>query len=300
MAFSQLSARLQDALRRLRGKGKVTEADLEETLRALRLALLEADVNYQVVKDFLARVRERALGQEVLRSLTPAQQVIKVVYEQMAELLGGEESGFLVSAPPPAAVALVGVQGSGKTSTAAKLAHLLKQKGKRPLLVAADVYRPAAAEQLEVLGRRLGVPVFKGREGSDPVEICCQAMAEARQRGYDSVLLDTAGRLHVDAEMMGELKRIKEAVRPAEILLVADAMTGQDAVRMASTFQEQLGLTGVILTKLDGDARGGAALSIRAVTGCPVKFGTWGEGPQALEPFYPRRMASRILGLGDV
>nr|WP_253263934.1 signal recognition particle protein [Geobacillus sp. BMUD] len=288
-------------MNRIRGKGKVTEADVKEMMREVRLALLEADVNFKVVKDFINRVSERAVGQEVMKSLTPGQQVIKVVKEELTALMGGEQSPIAVAKKPPTVVMMVGLQGAGKTTTTGKLANLLRKRhNRKPLLVAADVYRPAAIKQLETLGKQLDVPVFSLGERANPVEIAKQALERAKEEHYDYVLIDTAGRLHVDEALMDELKQMKEAVKPDEIFLVVDAMTGQDAVNVAQSFHEQLGITGVILTKLDGDTRGGAALSIRAVTGAPIKFAGMGEKLDALEPFHPERMASRILGMGDV
>ncbi|AMX84065.1 signal recognition particle [Geobacillus subterraneus] len=301
MAFEGLSERLQHVMNRIRGKGKVTEADVKEMMREVRLALLEADVNFKVVKDFIKRVSERAVGQEVMKSLTPGQQVIKVVKEELTALMGGEQSKIAVAKKPPTVVMMVGLQGAGKTTTTGKLANLLRKRhNRKPLLVAADVYRPAAIKQLETLGKQLNVPVFSLGEHANPVEIAKQALERAKEEHYDYVLIDTAGRLHVDEALMDELKQMKEAVKPDEIFLVVDAMTGQDAVNVAQSFHEQLGITGVILTKLDGDTRGGAALSIRAVTGAPIKFAGLGEKLDALEPFHPERMASRILGMGDV
>ncbi|PJW15890.1 signal recognition particle protein [Geobacillus sp. Manikaran-105] len=301
MAFEGLSERLQQVMNRIRGKGKVTEADVKEMMREVRLALLEADVNFKVVKDFIKRVGERAVGQEVMKSLTPGQQVIKVVKEELTALMGGEQSKIAVAKKPPTVVMMVGLQGAGKTTTTGKLANLLRKRhNRKPLLVAADVYRPAAIKQLETLGKQLNVPVFSLGEDANPVEIAKQALERAKEEHYDYVLIDTAGRLHIDEALMDELKQMKEAVKPDEIFLVVDAMTGQDAVNVAQSFHEQLGITGVILTKLDGDTRGGAALSIRAVTGAPIKFAGMGEKLDALEPFHPERMASRILGMGDV
>jgi len=301
MAFEGLSERLQHVMNRIRGKGKVTEADVKEMMREVRLALLEADVNFKVVKDFIKRVSERAVGQEVMKSLTPGQQVIKVVKEELTALMGGEQSQIAVAKKPPTVVMMVGLQGAGKTTTTGKLANLLRKRhNRKPLLVAADIYRPAAIKQLETLGKQLNVPVFSLGEHANPVEIAKQALERAKEEHDDYVLIDTAGRLHVDEALMDELKQMKEAVKPDEIFLVVDAMTGQDAVNVAQSFHEQLGITGVILTKLDGDTRGGAALSIRAVTGAPIKFAGMGEKLDALEPFHPERMASRILGMGDV
>ncbi|MDI9567863.1 MAG: signal recognition particle protein [bacterium] len=295
-----LAAKIQATMRKLRGKGKLSEADVKEALREVRLALLEADVNYKVVKDFTARVRERAVGQEVMQSLTPGQQVIKIVHEELTSLMGGAASKLEPAARPPTVVMLVGLQGSGKTTTCAKLARYLRREGRRPLLVAADVYRPAAIKQLQVLGEELDIPVFSMGDKKDPVDIARGAREHALSHGNDYVLVDTAGRLHVDEELMTELVRIKESLEPQHTLLVVDAMTGQDAVTVAEAFHSKLELDGIVLTKLDGDTRGGAALSVRAVTGCPIKFIGVGEKLDALEPFHPERLASRILGMGDV
>jgi len=293
-----LAEKLQETFKRLKSKGKLTEQDVTAALREVRVALLEADVNFKVVKDFIARIRERAVGQEILANLNPAHQVIKIVRDELALLMGGENARLNVSSKPPTVIMLVGLQGSGKTTTAAKLGLLLKKQGRRPLLVAADVYRPAAVKQLQVLGEQIRVPVFSGE--TDPVAISVAAAEEAARKGYDSVIIDTAGRLHINEELMQELEGIKAAVKPHEILLVADSMTGQDAVTVAEGFHARLGLDGAVLTKLDGDTRGGAALSIRAVTGCPIKFAGVGEKLDMLEPFHPDRMADRILGMGDV
>lgn len=297
--FASMAEKLQNTLRRLRGKGKLNEKDVDEAMREIRLALLEADVNFKVVKDFVASIRERAVGKEVMQSLTPGQQVVKVVHEELARLMGGEESRLAGTTRPPAVLMLVGLQGSGKTTTAVKLAVHLRKQGRRPLLAAADIYRPGAIRQLEVLSESTDVP-FYSNEKAKPVEICRQAVELAGREGHEYVILDTAGRLHLDEEMMVELQEIRDQVNPAEVLLVLDAMTGQDAVTAASAFQRAVNLSGVILTKLDGDTRGGAALSVRAVTGCPIKFAGVGEKTDALEQFYPERMASRILGMGDV
>ncbi|HEY75239.1 MAG TPA: signal recognition particle protein [Thermoflexia bacterium] len=297
--FENLTNRLQDVFRRLRKRGVLREADVDEVLREIRLALLEADVHYKVVKDFIARVRERAVGAEVSRALSPAQQVIKIVYEELVTTLG-EPGRLELKGPPPYVLMVVGLQGSGKTTTVAKLARHLKENGRLPLMVAADTYRPAAVTQLEVLGRQLELPVYSEGVEAPPPEICERGVQEARRRGYDVVVLDTAGRLQVDEEMMAELEAIARRVRPVETLLVADAMTGQEAVHVAEGFHQRLGLTGLILTKVDGDARGGAAISMRAVTGVPIKFLGTGEKADALEVFHPDRMASRILGMGDV
>ncbi|WP_419392482.1 signal recognition particle protein [Cytobacillus praedii] len=301
MAFEGLADRLQNTIQKIRGKGKINESDVKEMMREVRLALLEADVNFKVVKEFVKKVSERAVGQEVLKSLTPGQQVIKVVKEELTELMGGEQSKIAVSNRPPTVIMMVGLQGAGKTTTTGKLANLLRKKYNRnPMLVAADIYRPAAIKQLETLGKQLSMPVFSLGDQVSPVEIAKQAIAKAKEDHNDYVLIDTAGRLHVDETLMDELKQIKELSKPDEIFLVVDAMTGQDAVNVAKSFNEQLGLTGVVLTKLDGDTRGGAALSIRAVTETPIKFVGLGEKLDALEAFHPERMASRILGMGDV
>lgn len=301
MAFEGLADRLQSTMQKIRGKGKVNEADVKEMMREVRLALLEADVNFKVVKEFVKRVSERAVGQEVLKSLTPGQQVIKVVKEELTELMGGEQSKIAVASKPPTVIMMVGLQGAGKTTTTGKLANLLRKKyNRKPLLVAADIYRPAAIKQLQTLGKQLDMPVFSLGDQVSPVEIAKEAIAKAKEEHHDYVLIDTAGRLHVDEKLMDELKDIKELTKPDEIFLVVDAMTGQDAVNVAQSFNEQLGLTGVVLTKLDGDTRGGAALSIRSVTHTPIKFVGMGEKMDALEVFHPERMASRILGMGDV
>ena len=301
MAFEGLADRLQNTIQKIRGKGKVTEADVKEMMREVRLALLEADVNFKVVNDFVKKVSERAVGQEVLKSLTPGQQIIKIVNEELTELMGGEQSKIAASNRPPTVIMMVGLQGAGKTTTTGKLANLLRKKyNRKPLLAAADIYRPAAIKQLQTLGKQLDMPVFSLGDQVSPVEIAKQAIAKAKEDHNDYVLIDTAGRLHVDEALMGELKDIKELTKPDEIFLVVDAMTGQDAVNVAQSFNEQLGLTGVVLTKLDGDTRGGAALSIRAVTQTPIKFVGLGEKMDAIEPFHPERMASRILGMGDV
>jgi signal recognition particle subunit SRP54 len=297
--FENLSDRLQAIFGRLRKRGVLREADVDEVLREIRLALLEADVHYKVVRDFIARVRERAVGAEVSQALSPAQQVIKIVYEELVATLG-EPGRLELKGPAPYVIMAVGLQGSGKTTTVAKLARHLKERGHLPLMVAADTYRPAAVTQVEVLGRQLGLPVYSEGVEPDPPSICARGVQEARRRGYDVVILDTAGRLQIDEEMMRELEAIARQVRPVEILLVADAMTGQEAVNIASGFHQRLGLTGLILTKIDGDARGGAAISMRAVTGVPIKFLGTGEKADALEPFHPERLASRILGMGDV
>ncbi|MBC5635935.1 signal recognition particle protein [Ornithinibacillus sp. BX22] len=301
MAFEGLAERLQSTIKKITGKGKVSEQDVKEMTREIRLALLEADVNFKVVKDLIKRIKERAVGQEVMESLTPGQQVIKVVKEELTELMGGEQSKIAVSDRPPTVIMMVGLQGAGKTTTTGKLANLLRKKHNRsPLLVACDVYRPAAIKQLETLGGQLDMPVFSMGTEAKPVDIAKKAIEKAKEEHRDYVLIDTAGRLHVDTELMGELDEIKAAVKPDEIFLVVDAMTGQDAVNVAESFNDQLDVTGVVLTKLDGDTRGGAALSIRAVTGKAIKFAGMGEKLDQLEPFHPERMASRILGMGDV
>ena len=300
MAFEGLTEKLSSAFKKLRNKGRLTEADVKEAMREIRLALLEADVSYKVVKDFIKRVTEKAVGSEVLESLTPAQAIVKIVNQELIDLMGGDSTKITIASQPPTVVMMVGLQGAGKTTNAAKLAGLMrKQNGKRPLLAACDIYRPAAIQQLEVVGKQLDLPVFQmGQE--NPVTIAQAAIEHARKHGNDMVFLDTAGRLHVDEELMDELKAIKAAVNPSEILLVVDAMIGQDAVNAAKAFDEALDITGVMLTKLDGDARGGAALSIKAVTGKPIKFVGVGEKLDQVEVFHPDRMASRILGMGDV
>ena len=300
VAFEGLSSRLQSVFSKLRSRGKLTEDDVNEALREVRLALLEADVNFKVVKDFVARVKEQAIGQEVMKSFTPGMVVVDIVNKQLTELMGGTQSKLAKANRPPTIVMMVGLQGAGKTTTTGKLAKLLLKQNHRPLLVAADIYRPAAIKQLQVLGEQLGVPVFSLGSDVSPVEIAHRAIEQAKEQNHDYVLIDTAGRLHIDEALMDELKNIKETVQPHEILLVVDAMTGQDAVNVADSFNQQLGLTGVVLTKLDGDTRGGAALSVKAVTGTPIKFAAMGEKLDALEPFHPDRMASRILGMGDV
>ena len=299
MAFESLSDKLSEAFKRLRSKGKLKESDVKEAMREVRLALLEADVNYKVAKDFIAAVTEKAIGDEVLESLTPAQQVIKIVNDEMTALMGSVNARINMSSKIPTIIMMCGLQGAGKTTHSGKLALYFKNQGKRPLLVACDVYRPAAIKQLQVVGEKIGVPVFEMGAGN-PVEIAQKAVSHAKDHGNDIVILDTAGRLHIDEELMNELKTIKAEVKPHEILLVIDAMTGQDAVNAAQAFDEALGIDGTILTKLDGDTRGGAALSVRAVTGKPIKFAGTGEKLEDLEVFYPDRMASRILGMGDV
>lgn len=298
--FEGLSGKLQDTIKRFRGKGRVTEKDVKEMMREIKLALLEADVNYKVVRSFINSVSERAAGQEVLESLTPGQQVIKIVHEELIELLGKVPSKVTFASRPPTVYMMVGLQGSGKTTTSGKLANLLRKQGKNPLLVACDVYRPAAIKQLQVVGNQLDIPVFAIEGINDPVDIARKAIDHAGSKLYDLVIIDTAGRLHIDEELMEELENIKNAVHPHEILLVIDSMTGQDAVNVAENFNSKLGVDGIVLTKLDGDTRGGAALSVKAVTGKPVKFAATGEKLNDIEPFYPDRMASRILGMGDV
>lgn len=300
MAFEGLAEKLQDAIKKIRGSKTITEETLKEPLREVRMALLEADVNFKVVKEFVAKVKTRALGQEVAEQLTPGQQVIKIVHEEMIELLGGTQSKLAFSSKPPTIIMLVGLQGAGKTTTAGKLANSLRKQGKKPLLVAGDVYRPAAITQLEVLGAQLQIPVFSMEKTVSPVVIAQKALDRAQALLCDTVIVDTAGRLHIDEKLMEELQNIKGVVKPQEILLVVDAMTGQDAVSVADAFNKALGISGLVVTKLDGDARGGAVLSVKEVTGCPVKFVGMGEKLDALEPFYPDRMASRILGMGDV
>ena len=299
MAFEGLTEKLNSAFKRLRGKGRLTEADVKEAMREIRMALLEADVSYKVVKLFVAQVTERAIGADVLEALSPAQMIVKIVNEELTALMGGQDAKLTISSKPPTVIMMVGLQGAGKTTNSAKLAGLMKKQGKRPLLAACDVYRPAAIHQLEVVGEQLDIPVFQMGQ-IDPVDIAKAAVEHAKKHGNDLVFLDTAGRLHVDEALMEELKNIKAAVEPTEILLVVDAMIGQDAVNAATAFDEALDLTGVMLTKLDGDARGGAALSIRAVTGKPIKFAGTGEKLDQVEVFHPDRMASRILGMGDV
>lgn len=299
MAFEGLSDRLESAFQRLKSKGSLTENDVKEAMREVRLALLEADVNYKVAKDFTAKVTERAIGAQVMESLTPAQMVIKIVNEELTDLMGGTQTRLAYASHPPTVVMMCGLQGSGKTTHCAKIARKLKNENHRPLLVACDIYRPAAIKQLQVVGEQVGVPVFEMGQ-TDPVIIAKEAIKLAKDKGYDYVFIDTAGRLHIDTELMNELKNIKNEVHPHEILLVVDAMLGQDAVTVASTFNDELGLDGLVLTKMDGDTRGGAALSARAVTGKPIKFVGLGEKLDELDYFYPDRMASRILGMGDV
>jgi signal recognition particle subunit SRP54 len=302
--FDALSDKFEKVLKKLRGQGVLTEQNITEALKDVRFALLEADVNFKIVKEFIERVRQKAIGQEVLQSLTPGHQVVKIVWDELSDMMGRERSGLALNAHPPTVVMMVGLQGAGKTTTCGKLARLFKQQGKRVLLVAADPRRPAAGEQLSALGRDLGIDVYRADQTqasqSDVVRICRAGVEQGREQGFDLVVLDTGGRLHIDDELMGELVAVKAAVVPQEVLLVADAMTGQDAVTMAGQFDQKIGVTGIILTKVEGDARGGAVLSIRAVTGKPIKFLGVGEKLDALEPFHPDRMASRILGMGDV
>ena len=300
MAFEGLSSRLQEITRKLKGKARITESDLKEILREVKLALLEADVNYKIVKEFINDIQEKALGQDVLKSLTPGQQVIKIVKDELTTLLGGTESKINFVPNPPTIIMLVGLQGSGKTTTAGKLSNLLRKQGKKPLLVACDVYRPAAIKQLQVVGSQLNIPVFSNETSKDVVHIAKQALNVAMSKMNDVIILDTAGRLHIDEELMNELKNIKSNIKPHEILLVVDSMTGQDAVNVAEHFNEALGIDGVVLTKLDGDTRGGAALSVKKITGRPIKFAATGEKLSDIEVFHPERMTSRILGMGDV
>ncbi|RKD34408.1 signal recognition particle protein [Thermohalobacter berrensis] len=300
MIFESLAEKLQKSLNKLKGKGKLSEKDVKQVMREVKLALLEADVNFKVVKKFVNSVKERAVGHEVMESLTPGQQVIKIVNDELTKLMGEEQKKIEFAPQPPTIIMMCGLQGAGKTTTSGKLGILLKKKGKSPLLVACDIYRPAAIKQLEVVGEKADIPVFSMGDKQNPVNIAKASIEHAKKNGYDVVILDTAGRLHIDEELMDELENIKSEVNPKEILLVVDAMTGQDAVTVAESFNDKLGIDGVVLTKLDGDARGGAALSIRAVTDKPIKFVGMGEKLDQLEPFYPDRMASRILGMGDV
>ena len=300
MAFEGLSSKLQNITNKLRGKARITESDLKEMLREVKLALLEADVNYTIVKEFIATVQEKALGQDVLKSLTPGQQVIKIVKDELIELLGGTESKINFTPNPPTVIMLVGLQGSGKTTTAGKLANLLRKQGKKPLLVACDIYRPAAIKQLQVVGAQLNIPVYSNENSKDVVQISKQAINVAMSKLNDVIILDTAGRLQIDEALMQELQNVKNGVHPHEKLLVVDSMTGQEAVNVAQTFNEKVGIDGIILTKLDGDTRGGAALSVKKVTGKPIKFAATGEKLSDIEVFHPDRMASRILGMGDI
>lgn len=301
MAFEGLSEKLKGIVNKLKGKSRITEADVKEITREVKLALLEADVNYKIVKDFTNKIGEKALGQDVLKSLTPGQQIIKIVHEELVELLGGKESeGLNLSPNPPTIIMLVGLQGSGKTTMAGKLANLLRKQGKKPMMVACDIYRPAAIDQLEVIGKQLNIPVFTKRNEKDVKEIVKDALKDANSKLNDVVIIDTAGRLHIDETLMQELQNLKEFAKPTEILLVVDSMTGQDAVTVSESFNTQLGINGVILTKLDGDTRGGAALSVKTVTGKPIKYVGTGEKMNDIEVFHPDRMAQRILGMGDV
>lgn len=301
MAFESLAEKLQAAFKKLTGGGKVSESDVKAAMRTVKLALLEADVNYAVVKDFVAKVSEKAIGAEILESLSAGQHIIKIVRDELCELMGGERTKIAVSDNPPTVILMCGLQGTGKTTTSAKLAAMLKKEGKRPLLAACDIYRPAAIKQLQVIGEKVNVPVFE-RGTQNPVKTAAEAVDYARSNNFDTVIIDTAGRLHIDADMMDEMVNIRDKVHPNETLLVVDAMTGQDAVTIAKSFNEQIGMDGIIMTKMDGDTRGGAALSAKAVTGKPIKFISSGEKVDAdgLEPFYPDRMASRILGMGDI
>ncbi len=300
MAFEGLSSRLQEITRKMRGKARITDSDLKEMLREVKLALLEADVNYKIVKEFINTIQEKALGQDVLKSLTPGQQVVKIVKDELVELLGGVESRVNFTPNPPTIIMLVGLQGSGKTTTAGKLANLFRKQGKKPLLVACDIYRPAAIKQLQVVGKQLNIPVFSNEQSKDVVHIAKQAINIAISKLNDVIILDTAGRLQIDEELMQELKNVKSSVKPHEILLVVDSMTGQEAVNVADTFNKEVGIDGIVLTKLDGDTRGGAALSVKKVTGKPIKFAATGEKLSDLEVFHPDRMAQRILGMGDI
>lgn len=299
-AFESLSNRLQNVFSKLRGKGKVSEEDVNEAMREVRLALLEADVNFKVVKDFIAKVKERAIGLDVSKSFTPGMVVIDIVNKELTELMGGTQSKLAKANKPPTVIMMAGLQGAGKTTTSGKLAKLLQKGNHKPLLIACDIYRPAAIKQLQVLGEQIKAPVFSMGDQTSPVEIARAGLQHAKENGNDYVIIDTAGRLHIDEELMEELKQIHQTTKPDEVLLVVDSMTGQDAVNVAQSFHEQLELTGVVLTKLDGDTRGGAALSVKAVTGCPIKFAAMGEKIDSLEPFHPERMASRILGMGDM
>ena len=300
MAFEGLSSRLQEITRKLRGKARITESDLKEMLREVKLALLEADVNYKIVKEFISTIQEKALGQDVMKSLTPGQQVVKIVKDELVELLGGTESKVQFTPNPPTIIMLIGLQGSGKTTTAGKLANLFRKQGKKPLLVACDIYRPAAIKQLQVVGAQLNIPVFSNEQSKDVVHIAKQAVSVAMSKLNDVIILDTAGRLQIDEELMNELKNLKANIKPHEILLVVDSMTGQDAVNVAKSFNDEVGIDGVVLTKLDGDTRGGAALSVKKITGKPIKFAATGEKLSDIEVFHPDRMAQRILGMGDI
>lgn len=300
MAFEGLSSKFQNIARKFKGKARITESDLKEMLREVKLALLEADVNYKIVKEFIATIQEKALGQDVLKSLTPGQQVIKIVKDELVELLGGTDARINISPNPPTIIMMVGLQGSGKTTTAGKLANILRKDGKKPLLVACDVYRPAAIKQLQVIGAQLNIPVYANENSKDVVKISKQAIEQAISKLNDVIIIDTAGRLQIDEVLMDELKNLKSAVKPHEILLVVDSMTGQEAVNVAESFKDAVGIDGIVLTKLDGDTRGGAALSVKKVTGRPIKYIATGEKMNDIEQFHPDRMASRILGMGDV
>ncbi|MBP3502702.1 MAG: signal recognition particle protein [Clostridia bacterium] len=300
MAFEGLSSKFQNIARKFKGKARITESDLKEMLREVKLALLEADVNYKIVKEFIASIQEKALGQDVLKSLTPGQQVIKIVKDELVELLGGTDARINISPNPPTIIMMVGLQGSGKTTTAGKLANILRKDGKKPLLVACDVYRPAAIKQLQVIGAQLNIPVYANENSKDVVKISKQAIEQAISKLNDVIIIDTAGRLQIDEVLMDELKNLKSAVKPHEILLVVDSMTGQEAVNVAESFKDAVGIDGIVLTKLDGDTRGGAALSVKKVTGRPIKYIATGEKMNDIEQFHPERMASRILGMGDV
>jgi len=298
--FESLSEKLDAIFKKLKGRGLLKEEDVDAALKEVRLALLEADVNFKVVKEFVAHIRERAVGKEVLESLSPGQQVIKIVHEELSALLGGANEKIHLAPNPPTIIMMVGLQGSGKTTTSAKLARIFKKEGRRPMMVAADLKRPAAIDQLITLGKQLDIPVYSARDTQDPLRVCSDALKQAKLDARDIMIVDTAGRLHIDEELMGELKGVRDGVKPKEILFVADAMTGQDAVNIAKSFDDQIGFDGVVLTKMDGDARGGAALSVRQVTGKPIKFIGVGEKIDMLEPFHPDRVARRILGMGDV
>ena len=300
MAFEGLSSKFQNIARKFKGKARITESDLKEMLREVKLALLEADVNYKIVKEFIASIQEKALGQDVLKSLTPGQQVIKIVKDELVELLGGTDARINISPNPPTIIMMVGLQGSGKTTTAGKLANILRKDGKKPLLVACDVYRPAAIKQLQVIGAQLNIPVYANENSKDVVKISKQAIEQAISKLNDVIIIDTAGRLQIDEVLMDELKNLKSAVKPHEILLVVDSMTGQEAVNVAESFKDAVGIDGIVLTKLDGDTRGGAALSVKKATGRPIKYIATGEKMNDIEQFHPDRMASRILGMGDV
>lgn len=300
MAFEGLSSRLQQITKKIKGEARITESNMKEMLREVKLALLEADVNYKIVKEFITKVQEKALGQEVMKSLKPGEQVVKIVKDEMVELLGGTDSKINISPNPPTIIMLVGLQGSGKTTASGKLANLLRKQGKNPLLVACDVYRPAAIKQLQVVGGQLNIPVYAEENNKNVVEITKRAVETAISKLNDIVILDTAGRLHIDSELMQELQDVKTTIKPHEILLVVDSMTGQDAVNVAEQFKEQVGIDGIILSKLDGDTRGGAALSVKKITGAPIKYASVGEKLNQIEEFHPDRMASRILGMGDI